>query len=101
MNLDKLLNAAALRVSSVQVAGETVYVKEPTGPQMAAFSKVNADGLTETATAVLFMECIVNSDGTAALSSEDAVALATGSTRISGKLINAITGTLKEDAKNG
>lgn len=101
MDLAKLLNAAVLRISSVQVAGETVYVKEPTGPEMAAFSKANADGQTASATAGLFHTCIVNSDGSAALTYAEAEALASGSTRISGKLILAITGTLAEDAKNG
>lgn len=100
MDLTKLLNAAALRVSSVVIAGETIYVKEPTGPQMAAFSEVRAAGETVEATAGLFLTCIVNVDGDPVLSEEEAGTLAAGSTRISGKLINAITGTLVEDAKN-
>lgn len=100
MDLTKLLNAAALRVSPVVIAGETVYVKEPTGPQMAAFSKANATGDTALATANLFQACIVTADGDQALTQEQADMLAAGSTRISAKLINGITGTLVEDAKN-
>jgi hypothetical protein len=101
MNLGNLLNAAAFRISPVTVAGETIYVKEPTGPQMAAFSKANAEGQTALATADLFRACITTADGDEALTQEQADQLASGSTRISGKLIQAITGTLVEDAKNG
>lgn len=100
MDLIKLLNAAALRVSSVVIAGETIYVKEPTGPQMAAFSEARAAGDIVGATAGLFLTCIVDAGGDSVLTGVDALSLASGSTRISGKLLNAITGTLVEDAKN-
>lgn len=100
MDLTKLLNAAALRVSPVVIAGETVYVKEPTGPQMTAYSKATDAGKMVEGTAGLFHDCIVNSDGSAAITYAEAEALVVGSTRISGKLLKAITGTLVEDAKN-
>lgn len=97
MSISKVLEAAALRVSSVVVAGETVFVKEPTAAQLSVFS---ADGDLKERTASMFLACIVDEDGSPILSSEEAGQLANGSTRITSKLINAITGTLKEDAKN-
>lgn len=97
MSISKVLEAAALRVSSVKIAGETVYVKEPTGPELAAF--LSGDDV-KVRTAGLFLACVVNKDGAAILTESESVQLAGGSTRVTVKIINAITGTLKEDAKN-
>lgn len=97
MSISKVLEAAALRVSSVKIAGETVFVKEPTGAQLSDFS---SDGDVKERTAGLFLTCIVDEVGVAILTKEEATQLASGSTRVTSKLINAITGTLKEDAKN-
>lgn len=98
--LQNLIAKAALRVSPVVVAGETVYVKEPTYGQINAWRESIATGRTEDANAELFRRCVVDEDGTEMLDQDDAYALARGSMRVLNPLLSAITDALKDEAKN-
>lgn len=99
--INKLLEKAALRVSPVSVAGVTIYVKEPAQSEVTAWQTAIAAGRTEDANAVLFAACVIDPEtGEEALSLDEAYELARGSTRVLGPLLTAITGQLKDEAKN-
>ncbi len=101
MTISKLLAKAALRVSPVVVAGETVYVKEPTYGQITAWRESIAAGRTEDANAELFRRCVVDVDGSEVLDQDNAYGLARGSMRVLNPLLSAITDALKDgEAKN-
>lgn len=99
--IKNLLAKAALRVSPVKVAGETIYVKEPTYGEINAWRTAIAAGRTEDANAVLFASCVIDPDtGAEALSLDEAYAIARGSMRVLNPLLSAITDALKDEAKN-
>lgn len=95
----RLIAKAALRVSSVEIAGETIYVKEPTYAQLAAWREASADSAAAAQT--LFRACVLNADGVTPITNEEAHALAHGSVRVLTPLIAAITAQLNPaEAKN-
>lgn len=99
--IKNLLAKAALRVSPVKVAGETIYVKEPAQAEVTAWQNAIAAGRTEDANAVLFSACVIDPEtGEEALSLDQAYELARGSMRVLNPLLTAITGQLKDEAKN-
>lgn len=98
--LQNLIAKAALRVSPVVVAGETVYVKEPTYAEINAWRESIAAARTEDANAALFAACVVDEYGVPSLCMDDAYTLARGSMRVLNPLLAAITDALKDEAKN-
>lgn len=98
--ISNLIAKSVLKVSPVTVAGETIYVKEPTYAQLTAWREKTATGNVEDANAGLFFACIVDESGDSVVTADDARALARGSIRVLNPLLTAITGQLKEDAKN-
>lgn len=99
--IQNLIAKAALRVSPVVVAGETVYVKEPTYAEITRWRESIAAGKTEDANAGLFAACVVNPEtGDEVMSLDEAYVIARGSMRVLNPLLLAITAALKEEAKN-
>lgn len=99
--IQNLLVKAALRVTAVEIAGEAVYVKEPTYAEITAWRESIAAGRTEDANAALFAACVVDpTTGEAVLSGDDSYTLARGSMRVLNPLLSAITDALKDEAKN-
>jgi len=98
--IQDLIAKAALRVSLVTVAGEPVYVKEPTYAEINMWRDSIAAGRTEDANAKLFSRCVVDEFGVEVLDHDGAYALARGSMRVLNPLLSAITDALKDEAKN-
>lgn len=98
--IQNLIAKAALRVSTVVVAGEPIYVKEPTYSEIAAWRASIAADRTEDANARLFLACVVDEFGVQALDPDDAYTLARGSMRVINPLLAAITDALGDEAKN-
>lgn len=99
--IQNLIAKAALRVSPVVVAGETIYVKEPAQAEITAWRDAIAAGRTEDANAALFAACVwdpeIDAEG---LTLDEAYTIARGSMRVLNPLLLAITAALKEEAKN-
>lgn len=99
--IQNLLAKAALRVTAVEIAGEAIYVKEPTYGEITAWRESIAAGRTEEANAALFYACVVDpTTGEPAISVDEARTLARGSMRVLNPLLSSITDALKDEAKN-
>lgn len=100
MSIKNLLAMSALNISPVTVAGETFHVREPNYPQMRAFHIASQKGDERDAAVGLFEACIVNEDGTPAITKEEAVQLYEGKNSIFLPLLNAVTSHFNnEEAK--
>lgn len=99
--LKNLLEKAALRVTSVEVEGELINIREPSFLQMRDFYAANAkENNNREALAKLFASCVTDEDGTV-LTMEDAYRLVDGKGTIFVAVLNAVTSPLNEgEAKN-
>lgn len=87
---DKIRKLAELKRHEVDVAGEKLLVREPNALEHIKFREIRkSDGEIASVT-FLLKQCVINEDGTPALSDDDAAFLASGSARVGLLLLGGI-----------
>ena len=85
---ERLRAVATVRTKTVEIDGEAFIVREVGAASFAEYGKMVGDD-QRASTAILLSECVVNEDGSPALTREDAIAIA-GSARVTMPLVRAI-----------
>jgi hypothetical protein len=102
----RLVELAAVRSEDVEIAGESVTVREPSALQMIEHRRLRngdteqkVDGDPGRALAYLIHVCCVDQTGAPLWTEDEALTLANGRQEVALPLINAITGWLGREKK--
>lgn len=96
---EKLVALSALRRGTVQVAGETLHVRQPSLLEEMEYNERKATS-QEAGFAYLFFAVVTDAEGKRVFTEDEALQVASGNSSVSGVLLGAILGLSDREKKD-